>query len=367
MRGNVQCSVVGTCLSENDLKKILERCRLKYEAGVPSYDVHGYFANAICRDCAVARAVQKLLDRRHEGIVRRVGRATSSDDLASLWDTEFAAGRIPGAYWAFLTHSHVSPDLHARVFGEVHMLSHLLGRTAQSTASRVSELEATVADLESKLSRMRTRHQQALDERDQTIAHLQKQVTDKQQRMMCVSGSHSAPGQEDKRAVRLAHRRERAISTARQRARAAEAQVERLQALLVSTGRSSGFGMSGGRVGDNHFEAGRLPSGNEPIRILYVGGRTGGIDRLRDIATGVSAELIHHDGGMEESVANLDRLLERCHAVFCPVVCVSHAACLRAKQLCRKHGKAFIPLRSSGGASFKRALEELRDGFIMPE
>jgi hypothetical protein len=98
----------------------------------------------------------------------------------------------------------------------------------------------------------------------------------------------------------------------------------------------------------------------ETIRVLYVGGRTGGVHRLREIASDARAELLHHDGGMEETVRSLDTLLESCHAVFCPIDCVSHSACLRAKQLCRKYGKAFVPLRSSGDSSFKRALTSLR-------
>jgi two-component sensor histidine kinase len=363
MRANVQCSVVGTCLSEGDLKKVLARCGLHYNPSMPSYDLHGYFATAICKDCPVARMVQKILDRRHEGILRRVGRAPSTEELSALWIEEFAAGRIPGAYWAFLTHAHVTNELHARVFGEVHMLSHLLGQTAKVTASKVSELQAALADTEARMSRMRARHQQSLEERDRVIESLQKRLQDLTSRSTPKTSIGDSSPRRQRREQRLGQRRERAICVARQRARSAEAAVVRLQALLTSTLRAERtLRRSAPDIGDGEPSAAidnRQPG--KPMRVLYVGGRTGGVDRLREIASGSCAELIHHDGGIEEAVANLDRLLERCQAVFCPVDCVSHSACLRAKQLCRKHGKIFVPLRSSGGASFKRALKLLSD------
>jgi hypothetical protein len=360
MRANVQCSVVGTCLAEGDLERIMRRCGLQRKALMRNYDVHGYFANAICNDCPVARAVQKVLDRRHEGIVRRVGKIASDEVLSELWDSESAAGRIPGAYWAFLTWSHVPRELHARVFGEVHMLSHLLGRTAQSAASRTSELEAKAADLEARLSRMRIRHRESIAERDRTIADLQARLRDQSSGFQPDARGLPAGRRDDRREQRLAEKRERALCVARQRARAAEGHVERLQGLLsLANPIGTGLHMAPGRRGPTD-QTGCHKADAETIRVLYVGGRTGGVHRLREIASGARAELLHHDGGMEEAVRNLDTLLESCHAVFCPIDCVSHSACLRAKQLCRKYGKAFVPLRSSGDTSFRRALASLR-------
>ena len=142
IRDNLECSLVGTCLSDGDLKKLLKRCGLYAKEGIPSYELHGYFTHQIKSDNPIARATQKLLDRRHDGAVRLVGQS-HGDALVKLWDTEFAAGRIPGIYWAFLTHNHIPHDLHSRIFGEVHMLSHVLGRTVHATASKASELVRT--------------------------------------------------------------------------------------------------------------------------------------------------------------------------------------------------------------------------------
>ena len=58
--------------------------------------------------------------------------------------------------------------------------------------------------------------------------------------------------------------------------------------------------------------------------------------------------------------ADLDALVGRADAVFCPIDCVSHQACLAAKQLCRRLDKPFVPLRTGSGTCLLRALDRWR-------
>ena len=71
-------------------------------------------------------------------------------------------------------------------------------------------------------------------------------------------------------------------------------------------------------------------------------------------------ELLHHDGGEEHSLHVLEGLVGRADAVFCPIDCVSHQACLAAKQLCRRLEKPFVPLRTGSGTCFLRAIDRWR-------
>ena len=48
--------------------------------------------------------------------------------------------------------------------------------------------------------------------------------------------------------------------------------------------------------------------------------------------------------------------------VFCPIDCISHHACLKAKHLCRRLAKPFVPLRSSSATCFARAIEAWHGG-----
>ncbi|HEX6014988.1 MAG TPA: DUF2325 domain-containing protein [Geminicoccaceae bacterium] len=94
--------------------------------------------------------------------------------------------------------------------------------------------------------------------------------------------------------------------------------------------------------------------------LLYVGGRCSLVPHLRRHAEARRLRLLHHDGGEEESLHALEGLVGRADAVFCPIDCVSHRACLAAKQLCRRLAKPFVPLRTGSGACFLQAVDRWR-------
>jgi hypothetical protein len=254
----------------------------------------------------------------------------------------------------------VSEQLRKRAFGDVHMLSHVLGRTAHASASRASELEARVEELEARLVRETRRHHAALVGRDGRIRRLEAEVAALRQSPRLVAREAAAADGRAGRAAGLSRRRERAVISARERARSAERECARLQAIVNRLRRRKPGSSTADRRPTSPCpgaEACRLDLAQR--RVLYLGGRTRAIERLRSIAADVNAELLHHDGGLEEAVDLIDGLVTRCDAVFCPVDCISHGACERAKLLCRKLAKPFVPLRSSGASSFKRALYDL--------
>jgi hypothetical protein len=88
------------------------------------------------------------------------------------------------------------------------------------------------------------------------------------------------------------------------------------------------------------------------LTLLYVGGRPAQIGHLRALAERFGAALLHHDGGVEERSGLLPGLVSRADTVLFPVDCISHAAMLAIKRLCRQIGKPLVPLRSAGLAPF---------------
>lgn len=363
--GGLQCSIIGTCLTHEDLLKIGERCGIRIAAGTSAYDVHSYFVNETSFETPSARGVTKLLDQRYEGIVRKVGRCTTAKCLDALWTTEYEAGRVPGAYWAFFSHASVSDELRHRIFGDVHMLSHVLGKSTHQVAARATDYAGKAAELEERLARQRQQQADALASRDARIAALEQTLV--QSQAGAAARAVEAPQREGARtaALRLTARRDRAILVARERARRAEAETLELQqrvrrlemlnrSLAAETLSPRSAECPGAAACDDLIAAGEIR------RILYLGGRTGAVDQLRLIAERANTDFIHHDGGLEQGVARIDPLVEGCDAVFCPIDCISHSACQRAKALCRKLGKTFVPLRSSGASTFERALASLR-------
>jgi hypothetical protein len=92
------------------------------------------------------------------------------------------------------------------------------------------------------------------------------------------------------------------------------------------------------------------------LSVLYVGGRANQVAPLRATAERCGATVLHHDGGVEDRGGRLAGLVSRADVVMFPVNCVSHDAALMVKRLCRQLEKRFVPLRSSGVASFLVAL-----------
>ena len=93
--------------------------------------------------------------------------------------------------------------------------------------------------------------------------------------------------------------------------------------------------------------------------LLYVGGRTHQVPKLRKLAEEQGADLLHHDGGLAESSHSLTALAARADAVLFPVDCVSHSAVAKVKRICKQLGKSYFPLRRSGPVSFASLIKRL--------
>lgn len=353
IQGGLQCSIVGTCLSHEDLIAIGRKVGVRPREGARAYEIHSYFVQQAGKDGKISRTMQKLLDQRHAGIIRRVQAVRGESELARLWEEEFDSGRVAGAYWAFMSGAHVPAALSTRIFGDVHMLSHVLGRVTHQNASRASELQARLDDLESKLLRQAERHRQIVLERDAARARL----SDSAIATVPLTAASVTP---DRRREQPPARRERALTVARERARAAERMLADLQQQLERQRWQQRLRSASGAPACPGAEAcDETVQTSIARRILYVGGRSGAIENLRRVAARMGAELMHHDGGEEHALVRIDGMIEGCDAVVCPIDCVSHSACLRAKVLCRKFAKPFVPLRSAGATSFERAVQSL--------
>ena len=152
------CSIVGTCVSLADLRALARKLQLRTKPDFPAdYQLHGHFASNLCDSNRTAKLLNKLLDRKHAGAIRRFGRLRSSDELGRQWTEALAAGDIPGPYWAILTHPHTDDALAERMFSDVHMLSHLVGASNRADIRVLRELEAENIEFRDGLAREKRR------------------------------------------------------------------------------------------------------------------------------------------------------------------------------------------------------------------
>ncbi len=362
---NLHCSIIGTCLSTGELRQVLKKLGVTSQA-CTDHDLHGVAVTLASRHDNAAKQLNKALDHRHKLAVSQFSRATDETAVCALWDAAVRRGEIPGAYWAVLTHPLTTQTIIRQAFGEVHMLSHLVGSANRADIRRLSQLEAEKTELEGRLERQQLALHEAVQTRDRQIkalrqalarqvvaapsaedntapdsavlggllADLERRLTNEIRRRTALDERHAA--------ARAALVREQSARSAAERDREAmHRELDAVEASLLLNGSP-----------ETH-PAVRLIG----LRLLYVGGRPNQVTPMRAAVERLGATFLHHDGGVENHANLLPGLASRSDLVLFPVDCISHDAANMVKALCRQAGKRFIPLRSASITSLLTALQ----------
>jgi hypothetical protein len=355
---SLHCSIIGTCLSSGELRRLLVRLEVQGAESADDHDLHVLGVLLAGRSKAGAKQLQKTLDRRHQPFLNQFAKAKDAAALAALWEDALARGDIPGAYWALLTHPAATDTMVKDVFGQVHMLSHLVGAANRADIRRLRQFEEDNAALAAKLERQQRQLRDGFISRDETIRRLNDMLARAASQEAIVPSLDAA---EDSRAVkdalaeldkRLAHetgRRERleqrlagvseALNTAERARSRAEDELEalhqelallesRLGATLQTTDATDGLDLNG-------------------LTVLYVGGRANQAPQLKGLVESTKGRFLYHDGGIEHSPTLLPGLVSRADIAVFPVDCVSHDAVGAVKRVCGQLGKRYLPLRTS--------------------
>jgi hypothetical protein len=358
--GGAQCSIIGTCLSDRDLREAVRKHLPSFDKRASNYEVHCHCAHASQIDGPLARTLTKMLNRRYAGAVNLAGKMASEAEVIALWLRLRDAGNVAAGYWAIMSHREIANNIKQRVFGEIHMLSHLHGRSIHQLTTKLAEMQRRCTELEGRLARSETARQTALSERDTALAagdSLREMLAEREAQARNALPEGSVARTLARLREELAQR-ERALLIARTRARQAEAGLERLETESRQQQRVSAL-----RPRSPDAEQASVPAAPPAdlagTRILYVGGRNAVVPHLHSVAAAYAAELLHHDGGVEDSMHRIVEMVERCDAVICPVDCVSHGACRLAKSSCMRLNRVFLPVQTASRACFERALMSL--------
>lgn len=369
MHSTLHCSIIGTCLSTAELRRLLIRLMVAGVQTASDHDVHMLGVMLADRPKAGARELQKALDRRHRPAVHRFAKAKTADAITALWEDALQSGDIPGAYWALLSHPASTDAIIKRAFGDVHMLSHLVGAANRADIRRLRELEAENDALTAKLERQQRQLRDGFTGRDQTIRRLNDLLAES-------IGSRvetQAPVSEDERVALRA-----AIAELNQRLESETARRKRLEERLAAALEAGAEAARTRHQLERQCQALSvelaaietrigllLPSCEgstaDPARlcgrsVLYVGGRAHQIPQCRALVERYGGAFLHHDAGVEHSAALLPGLISRADIVLFPVDCVSHDAVAVVKRSCGQLGKRLMPLRTSSLACLVSAL-----------
>lgn len=352
---NLHCSIIGTCLTTTELRQVFIKLGRREALGASEHDLHASAVLLAGKHQDGAKLLHKALDRRHRAVIGQFDKAKTVAEVRGLWRAASDRGHIPGAYWAALTHPACNEGLVGEIFAEVHMLSHLVGAANRADIRRLRELEEEKAELEARLARKEEQLHQASAARDEAVRALHRHVEPP-------PPPQKQPGDD------------RAVIELKARITRCETRRERVEAELADARAALSRERDTRRVVDQReaelreelrvLEA-RLdeelesePASHLDLTLLYVGGKPARIGHLRELAERTGAVFLYHDGGIEERGGLLPGLVSRADVVLFPVDCVSHAAMLQLKRLCRQAGKQFLPLRSAGLAPFCAALRD---------
>lgn len=370
LNANLHCSIVGTCLSTGDLRQLLGKLNIAAIPALSEHDLHKHGVTLASQRDASGKLLNKTLDRRHKSALNQFAKVKTEAEIAALWAEAVQRGEIPGAYWAVLTHPLTGPALVKRAFGEVHMLSHLVGAAGRADIRRLRQIEEENAALREKVQRQQEQIRDAIVLRDTKIRDLNALLAGAVAR-----GADARPERADETLAGLVASLERRLSSEsahrlriEERLRAAEERLawersdrttlDRREQMLRSELEAAEaiLGAQAAVVSANESE---MPGSLQGQTVLYVGGKPGHVAGLREIAARFAAALLHHDGGIEDRSPQLAGLISQASIVFFPVDCVSHDAMQLVKRLSRQAAKPYMPLRSAGLTSFLAALRSV--------
>jgi hypothetical protein len=369
---SLHCSIIGTCLTAAELKQILKRAGLSGIEGCCDHDLHSIGVGICSKPEAGSKLLNKALNRRHRAIIKRFAAATAPDELQGLWQEFLEKGDIPGAYWAVLTHPSSDEAVAKKAFGDVHMLSHLVGASNRADIRRLRQLEEDNNALLEKSDQQAKRFRDSIAERDRKIARLIADLSDARVSRAAMdtarvkkADAHEAglvaelEGKLKKQAAH-ASRLEECLKEIREEA--ALTQAERTQFLEQIAGLKVEVAAMEALISSNTPGSKTSKIDLREKTLLYVGGRPNQLPQFKKLAEDAGAYFLYHDGGIEESNNSLAALVARADAVLFPADCVSHGAVTTVKRICSQLGIDYVPMRSSGLSSFARAVHRLSLG-----
>jgi Uncharacterized protein conserved in bacteria (DUF2325) len=366
MHHSVHCSIIGTCLSSAEIRRLLIKLGVPGAESADDHDLHKQGVALAGRAQGGAKFIQKALDNRHGAAIREFAKAKDEGTLRRLWDEALKRGEIPGAYWAVLSHPAATDAIMRKAFGDVHMLSHMVGAANRADIRRLCRLEEENAALSAKLEQQQRQLRDGFTERDGKIRLLNEALSRALARAPAGPENASDDVRAAKEAIidlerrlnrevarrqRLENRLDAALTAQSQAERARQATLRECEdvrrELALADAQIAGWLAQ---------EPDSATLELDGAQVLYVGGRAHQVPQLKAAVERAGGALLYHDGGIEHSMTLLPGLISRADFAVFPVDCISHDAMGILKRQCRQSAKQFIPLRTSSVTSLLSGL-----------
>jgi hypothetical protein len=390
------CSVIGTCLSTAELRKLVPRLTGLDRERASDLDIHHAAVQLAGEGGLGAKALNKALEARFESTLKQYNSVKTDVELRDLWRLALKNGEVPAAYWAVMTHHQATRELRQLAFGDVHMLSHLVGAANRADIRRLVALEQENSVLKAKIERQQLRLSEMSSERDARRRQFDEQISqlgklaERQARESIVHDAdlvsevaslRATLAARDELLARHTSRRDAAELRALQEHDAVQVLQARLDRALelidtmqsesnavektLSLSLSQSFAQSlsspleGGAASGGSMNGGSLDLLRDR-RIVYVGGRPSSNATLKLLVESAGGHLTVHDGGVEDRKGLLAAALPRADMVIFPVDCIDHDSAATLKRVCTRHQVPYYPVRTASVATFVALIGRLK-------
>lgn len=404
------CPVLGLCLTRQQLRQLIDKAMPGHRLD-DDYALHVLAVSECAKRTPLSERLQERLDALCESGIRALQGCKTWEALAChapgsgphdlggpVAETPDAPGPdLPARFWAAITHPLAQASWQEDWCRHVHLMQHEAGALAHRHARDRQALLRENQVLTRELAKVQQRTTDWLRERDQEIQQLRADLMQaRAEQVRATSERQALSAQHAESLARANARAGQAIEPERQKAweqlhqrleqrdeliAALRHALRREQARHALPGRSAGQAsaaspipvMSASSGASSHPDllgapatqgspadtpASHPPSGAtaEGKRILCVGGKVPLVPHYRRVVESLGATCLHHDGGLESHLSQLEASMAAADLVICQTACLSHNAYWRVKQHCKRTGKPCLYVDNPSPTRLERAL-----------
>lgn len=364
MSAMTHCSIIGTCLTMQELRRIVVKIAGEAARKMTDHEIHTKGVGYASTEGLPTKLLTKALDDKHAGAIQKIFNVQDEKGIRDFWQTARREGSVEGAYWAVATHPVTSESYFNEVFGDVHMLSHLVGASNRIDIKKLIMLTAEKERLEVELSAAQRELRAEWTSRDREIATLRD--------LLARCAPRETPQSQQKETEQVENL-QKALKRSNDQLMGQSRRIKALEEKVTILSREKKEALADNIVFRSKNSALQTEISElevllgckkeSPInlhgkRILYVGGVTRGVQFIRQSVERLGANFDHHDGGHEQATILLRGLVSRADIVLVALDFVSHEAALLCKSLSAQHGKEFVPLAHAGVGTVMRALND---------
>lgn len=372
---NLRCPVVGTCMRNRELRKILTKSGVRAKQ-YSSFQLHIQVMNRLAEEGPVSRKVDAALRRKYRDSLDAFG-TMPEDRFMALWRERLKTGDADfvDLFYVSCVRRDLSEPAAIEIYGDIHMMGHAQTRTAVSAGRKLADERERAIRAEERLKRERERNHslksqlQAVNaevrEARHRITELSFSCASLRKCRRNASATLDGPDPARLRAERdeaLAENRKLQKELNRVEREKRKCQIERFELRSIRDELS-------GEIETLIAQFGQIapcehPARPEacprfdtcPKRILIVGGMTRIRHLYQALVESRGGVFDYHDGYMQNGNRDIDAQVRRSDVVICPVNCNSHGACRKIKHLCKKYDKPFKMLPSASLSAITEAL-----------